>query len=271
MSKVCVLIRVYNRTEDLKYCINIIRDTWKLNEYFVIVVFNGEEDGYKIENDTVDKIDLLIKIKNNIGHFSGNSQLLLAGLPKIPEDCDYTVILEADTWIYGDNLIVKYIKQLSEKRAVWASAQFFRYILNLATDFAIVNTAFVNEHPEVFKFDKTPEYFVANYLHDNGHKFIYIPENMPINLPRYIRKYPFAPTGRFFMFPAGKMVTHHIESLKNGMDEKRFYFNVVAAKRYFDVPDIKSPKLILSLLKISVALTALIPYKSWFFKRKDLQ
>ena len=270
MNKICVLIRVYNRVEDLKYCIDIIRDTWKLNDYYIMVVFNGEGDGYEINEGSISKIDLLLNIRTNIGHFSGNSQLLLEGLPQIPADCEYTIILEADTWIYGDSIIEKYRNMLKEQGAVWASAQFFRYVLNLATDFAIVKTPFIKAMPQVFKFDKTPEYYVANYLDGNGVKFIYIKENMPVNLPRYIHKYPFAPTGRFFMFPAGKMVTHHVESLKNGMDEKKFYFNVVAGKKYFDVLDLRSMKLTKLLLKLSIALTILIPYKGWFVRRKYL-
>jgi glycosyltransferase involved in cell wall biosynthesis len=269
MNKICVLIRVYNRIEDLKHCVNIIRNTWKSNNYYIIVVTNGYEDGYIVDNETIDKIDLLLKIRNNTGHFSGNSQLLLAGLPRIPEGYDYSIILEADTWLHGDALINKYINLLKNSDAVWASAQFFRYVLNLATDFILVKTEFIKTQPQIFQFDKTPEYYVANYLHDNGFPFIYINELMPVNLPRYIKKYPFAPTGRFFIFPAGKMVTHHIESLKNGMEEKKFYFNVAVGSNYFNVSDNRSITAIRRRLKLAVMLTSLIPYKGWFTKRKE--
>jgi glycosyltransferase involved in cell wall biosynthesis len=269
MNKVCVLIRVYNRVEDLKHCVSIIRNTWKSNQYYIIVVSNGEDGGYGIDNETIEKIDLLIKIKNNTGHFSGNSQLLLAGLPHVPEGYDYSIILEADTWLYGDELIGRYIARLKNSDSVWASAQFFRYVLNLATDFILVKTDFIKTNPQVFQFDKTPEYFVANYLHDNGFPFIYIKELMPINLPRYVKKYPFAPTGRFFIFPEGKMVTHHIESLKNGMQDKKFYFNVAAGLNYFSISDGRSITATRRRLKLAVMLTSLIPYKGWFVKRKD--
>lgn len=269
MNKVCVLIRVYNRVEDLKNCVRIIRDTWKHNEYHIIVVANGDEDGYIVDDETAEKVDLLLKIKNNTGHFSGNSQLLLAGLPHIPADYDYTIILEADTWLHGDGLINEYISQLSNSDAVWASAQFFRYVLNLATDFALLKTTFIKAHTEVFQFDQTPEYYVANYLHDNGYLFLYIKELMPINLPRYIKKYPFAPTGRFFIFPEGKMVTHHVESLKKGMEDKKFYFNVAAGLNYFKTGDERSITGTRRRLKLAVMLTALMPYRGWFIKRKD--
>jgi hypothetical protein len=268
MKRVCVLIRVFNRVEDLRYCIDIIRDTWKLHDYYILVVFNGGEEGYYIPEQTLQQINLLLTLENNIGHFSGNSQLLLEGLPHIPDDCEYTLILEADTWLYGDVLIEKYINKLKQQNAVWASAQFFRYVLNLATDFALVKTAFVKAYPEVFRFKETPEYDIANFLKDNGFKFIYIKENMPVNLPRYIKWYPFAPTGRFFLFPRAKMVTHHIEVLKNGMDEKKADFNAVAGEQYFKVDAQWLPKVTRIMLKLSVALSILLPYSGWIIKRK---
>jgi glycosyltransferase involved in cell wall biosynthesis len=268
-DKVCVIIRVYNRLEDLKYCVSIIRDTWKSNYYFIIVAFNGAEDGYSIDDVTLGNIDLLVHVRNNVGHFSGNSQLLLAALPSIPKECAYTIILEADTWIYEDAIIKKYKALLEKQNAVWASAQFFRYVRNLATDFAIVKTAFILKEPDVWKFDKTPEYYVANYIFNKGYKYIYIKELMPVNLPRYIKRYPLASGGRFFSFPEGKTVTHHIETLKMGMDEKKFYFNVVAGRKYFDVPDIMSRDVTKHLLKLWMFLSVFIPYKGWFVREKE--
>ena len=271
MEKVCIIIRVYNRTEDLKYCVSIIRDTWKSHNYFVIVVANGRKDGYVINEDTAGRSDLLIETGNNIGHFTGNSQLLLAAVPHIPADCAFTIILEADTWFFGDDLVAKYIHQMKKENAIWASAQFFRYVLNLATDFAIIKTALIRKMPEVFAFSQTPEYYIGNFLMDRGLKFIYIKELMPVSLPRYARKYPFAPTGRFFVFPNGRMVSHHVEHLKNGMAEKKFYFNAVAGRRYFDVPDKYPSWLILAFLRLLSSLSVLMPYKSWFIKRKNLK
>jgi len=268
MDKVCVLIRVYNRVEDLKYCLEIIRASWKLNEYHVIVIANGEKDGYIIEEDCKKNVDQLISLPTNTGHFTGNSQLLLEGLNFIPDDCAYTIILEADTWLYGDEIVSKYIKKLKDENAVWASAQFFSYVSNLATDFAIVNTSFVKTHPEIFTFSGTPEYYVANYLNKHNQKFIYIKELMPINTPRYIHKFPYAPTGRFFAFPDGKMVTHHIESLKRGMDEKKFHFNVVADTNYFKVDNQRSYYWTRLKMRLFMALSYLFPYKGWFIREK---
>lgn len=266
MDKVCILIRVYNRIDDLEHCINIIRDTWALNQYHIILVSNGENNGFNIPDSVIKKCDQYVNLNNNVGHFNGNSQLLLAGLNYIPTDCKYTVIVEADTWIYGDQLITKYIKKMADEKAVWASAQFYRYITNVATDFAIVDTSFIGANPEVFTFTGTPEYYIGEYLTLNQYKFIYIRENMPVNLPKYIRKYPFAPTGRFFVFPSGKMVTHHVESLKGGMEEKKLHFNVVADTDYFNLKKKVIKKAFKAKMIFWITLSALIPYKSWFIK-----
>jgi hypothetical protein len=267
MDDICVLIRVYNRTLDLKYCVDLIRDTWKSHNYHILVVSNGKQNGYPIDQQIIRNIDCLVEIANNIGHFKGNSQLLLEGLPYIPDTCKYTIILEADTWLYGDDLVKKYIHRLNIEDAVWASAQFFSYVRNLATDFAIVNTSFAKTHPEVFTFSGTPEYYVANYLSDTAQRFIYIKELMPVNTPKYITRYPFAPGGRFFVFPDGKMVTHHIENLKGGINEKMFHFNVVAGKSYFKL-DRKFYKVTRFAMKVFIKLSYLFPYKSWFVNTK---
>jgi Glycosyl transferase family 2 len=268
MNKICVLIRVYNRIEDLRHCVNIIRDTWTQNNYYIVVAANGREDGFVIQEETIGKIDKLTEIENNIGHFSGNSQLLLAGLHYVPDDCLYTVILEADTWIYGDNLITNYIGRMQNEKAVWASAQFFRYVENLATDFAIIDTAFLMDHQDIFVFLETPEYFVSNYLAEKGYHYIYMNEIMPINLPKYIRKYPYAPTGRFFSFQKGKMVTHHIEVIKGGMKQKQHDFNMVSGTSYFPFSEKTNYGLKLLYIRIFKALTILFPYKGWLVRRK---
>jgi len=270
MEKICIIIRVYNRIEDLKYCLAIIRETWSSYEYFIIITANGRSDGYVIDQATIDLADSVIETRHNIGHFSGNSQLLLAATPHIPQDCAFTIILESDTWLYGDELIKEYIQRLTKEGAVWASAQFFRYVLNLATDFAILKTQLIKDMPELFEFTHTPEYYIGELLTSKGLKYLYIKELMPVNLPRYVKKYPFAPTGRFFAFAQGKMVTHHIELLKEGMAEKKFYFNVVSGERYFDVPDRYPAWLTLLSSKFFSGLSALVPYKGWFIKRKKI-
>ena len=266
--KICVLIRVYNRIDDLKYCLEIIRSTWHLFDYTILVVANGKSHGFEVDEKIKSIADIFIDLEVNTGHFTGNSQLLNEGLPYIPEDCQYTIILEADTWLYGDKLVKKYVEKLHHNNAVWASAQFFRYIPNLATDFAIIKSAYIRQYPEIFTFEKTPEYFVAKFLKERRSKYLYISELMPINMPRYIKSFPFAPSGRFFSFPKGKMVTHHIEQLKGGMDEKKYYFNVVADYPYFSILQKKYQYTRLEM-RFWMLVSFLLPYKSWFIKQKN--
>mgnify|MGYP000503452781 CR=1 FL=1 len=44
-KKIAVLIRVYDRTEDLKLNVQIIKDLWNDHEYDIFVCFNGKEKG----------------------------------------------------------------------------------------------------------------------------------------------------------------------------------------------------------------------------------
>lgn len=267
IEKLCVIIRVYNRVEDLGYCVGIIRDTWTQFACYIIIVSNGSSKGYIVDDKTKAKADKFIDLEENAGHYKGNSQLLAEGLPYIPQDCGYTVLLEADTWLYGDGLIKKYSEVLTANGAVWASAQFFSYALNLATDFAIVDSDFIRSHPGVVAFESMPEYYVAGFLHNRGFKFIYIDEIKPVNLPKYIRKYPFAPSGRFNIFPKAKMVTHHIEELPRGVEQKKAYFNAIAGKHYFDIENKYSAKNLIFRLGIAETFFYLLPHKGWFIKK----
>lgn len=267
MKKICVIIRVYNRVEDLGYCIDIIRDTWTQFEYHIIVIANGAGNGFIVSDEVKTKADKFVNLEVNAGHYKGNSQLLTEGLPYIPEDCAHTILLEADTWLYGDDLIKQYTERLDAENAVWASAQFFSYSLNVATDFAIVNSKFIRSHPGVVDFEGMPEYYVARFMHNRGFKFIYIDEIKPVNLPKYIRRYPFAPSGRFNIFPKAKMITHHIEELPGGMEQKKAYFNAIAGKYYFKVDRNISAKNLFLKVYIAETFFYLLPHKSWFIKK----
>lgn len=267
MKKLCIIIRVYNRVEDLGYCIDIIRDTWKQFEYYIIIVANGSGKGFIVDESVKAKADKFVNLEVNAGHFKGNSQLLTEGLPHIPADCSYTVLLEADTWIYGDELVKKYTEKLAADGAVWASAQFFSYALNVATDFAIADSPFIKLHPGVVTFEGMPEYYVARFMHSRGFKFIHIKEISPVNLPKYIRRYPFAPTGRFNIFPKAKIVTHHIEDLPGGMEQKKAYFNAVSGVQYFEVAKKIPAKMLRLKFKIAETFFYILPHKGWFVKK----
>ena len=70
---------------------------------------------------------------------------------------------------------------------------------------------------------------MATYILKTGAKYVYISENTYPNLPGYLSflPYPFASKGRTNCFPLSKTVTHHIENLKGGIEEKKRLFDIV--------------------------------------------
>ncbi|MBK0384096.1 hypothetical protein I5M32_14090 [Pedobacter sp. SD-b] len=269
MLKICILIRVYDRLDDLKYCLQLINDTWLTNDYYILVVCNGVSKGYIVNQELEKEIDYLLVLEENAGHLKGNAQLLTEGLKFIPYDTAYTIILEADTWIYTDSIINKYIKQLEETKAVWASAQWYTTYFSLATDFAILDHNFLKLHPLVFNYTGYPECYAANYINDNDLKYVYIKENMPVHLPNYLKKYVYAPAGRFNVFVRSKMVTHHTEQYKNGISTKKAHLNRVAGKAYFTDIETENYNLQKSLMSFLIALVNFLPRKSWFLKTQQ--
>ncbi|NDW18070.1 hypothetical protein D0T53_03950 [Dysgonomonas sp. 216] len=271
MKKIAILIRVYNRIEDLKYNLQIIVNTWRRFDYHIIVVSNGYNDGYVIDDESAKLIDDLVVIENNAGHRKGNSQLLLEGIKHIPSDCEYTIILEADTWMYKDLLIRDYIDDMkSDKNIMWASADWYDKQYGMATDFAIIRTQYIQENPKLFDFELYPECYIANYLRDTNADYIYITENMPVHVPSYVFIYPYVNNRkekRFYVFPKARMVTHHIEFLRKGMAQKKRYFNIVAKTNYFEDTKVYMKKWKRYKMKFWIGLSKLFIKKSWFCKK----
>lgn len=268
--KVAIIIRVYSRLEDLDLNLKIIRDTWIRNNYYIIVVSNGAEDGYSVSDDSKALIDKLIILDKNEGHMSGSNQLLHEGIKHIPEDCQYTLILEADTWLYGDDLLIRYISKMEQSEAVWASADWYDKYYSLAVDYAIIKTEYLRTDKYLFNFGDFPECYIANCLRDTNSKYILIKENMPTHVPSYAIKYPYTDKKhrRFYIFPNSKMVTHHVETLKKGMTDKKRYFNIVAGKNYFS--DTKSHSLNFQKLKVLafIHLSKCFLKRSWYSQKQ---
>lgn len=266
---ICILIRVYDRIEDLLCNLRIIKDTWKLNSYEIIVVSNGTCNGYALPTKIYDLADRVITLPFNLGHMKGNSQLLLEGVKSIfLQNYDFLLILEADTWLYSDVIVDKYVKKMKNTSYVWASARWYDRFYSLATDFAIISARFLEKNIEIFDFETYPECYVYNYLSNNGYSSLCIKENMPTHLPSYIRKYPYAPCGRFYVFPKSKMVTHHVDKVKGGMNEKKYCFNALAGKEYFVDIQKSSLKCKYFRIKLFCALSKIFIRRSWFSKGK---
>lgn len=268
--KVAILLRVYSRVEDLKYNLQIIRDTWTQNDYYIIVVSNGTSDGYLIDHNSQQKIDKLVLLEENGGHMGGSNQLLHEGLKYIPDDCVYTLILEADTWLYGDSLISKYVSLMKKTNTVWASADWYDKYVSLAVDFAIIKTDFIKTHTHLFSFGDFPECYVANCLKELGEEYILIRENMPVHVPSYVPSYPYINNfhKRFYVFPKSRMVTHHVEEINGGMNAKCEFFNIVAGVNYFEGTPVKQMKIKRFRMKFFINLSLCFLKRSWYKKRE---
>lgn len=268
--KINILIRVYDRIEDLDLLLEVIHRTWKNFDYFILIVSNGKTNGYELDAKIKSRADKIVELHNNAGHLKGNAQLLQEGVRYLKPDAKYTIILEADTWIYTDDIIKKYIGIMQKENSVWASAQWYSRFYSLATDFAIINTDFLLSNTEIFDYTGYPECYSANFIIEKKQKYIYIKENMPVHVPGYIKKYPFAPKSRFYMFPKSGMITHHIEELKGSMEEKKYCFNAIAGKDFFetDYKGIPYNKYINKLM-LAIKLSKLLPNRTWVSKPRQ--
>lgn len=270
-EEIAILIRVYDRVEDLKYNIQIIRQTWTHFDYYIIVVSNGYPNGYDINSESINQIDKFVSLSYNAGHKKGNSQLLTEGMKFIPDSCAYTIILEADTWLYTDNLIQKYIKLMEKSpNTVWASADWYDKDYALAVDFAIIKSDFIKNNPKIFDFEEYPESYIANFLRDTNTAYLWIKENMPVHIPSYIRKYPYvndSSNKRFYVFPKSRMITHHIEFVNGGMASKKRYFNIISGIDFFSDERINRKKWGKIKMEFWTRLTSLFIKKSWFSKK----
>ena len=269
---ISILIRVYDRIEDLKYNLQIIRQTWKHFNYYIIVVSNGKSKGYDIPKESELLIDKLVVLNENAGHRKGNSQLLIEGIKYIPHDSDFTLILEADTWIYTDKLLLKYTELMKKNNdIVWASADWYDKYHALATDFAIIKSQFIRETPDLFNFDLFPECHVCNSIVSAHKNYIWITEFMPVHIPSYIRGwFPYVPNikeKRFYVFPKAQAVTHHIEWLQKGIDEKQKYFNVISEIQFFPVKTSFSKMKRLNMI-FWIFFSNFLIKKSWFLKKQ---
>lgn len=266
--KIAILIRVYDRIEDLKYNLQVIRDTWQVFDYYIIVVSNGYPKGYEIADDSKVLIDNLVVLEHNAGHKKGNSQLLLEGIKYIPNDCDYTIILEADTWIYQDKIVEKYVSSMDQSPNItWSSADWYDKDYALATDFAIIRTNYIRNNPGLFDFELFPESHIANFLRDNNGQFQWITENMPVHVPSYVSRYPYIDdisNKRFYIFPKSKMVTHHVEFIKGGMAQKKRFFNIVTGIDYFQEEPVQSKRWKKFKVSFWINLSKLFLKRSWF-------
>lgn len=238
-KKIAVIIRLFNRVTDAAENIALIRRTWTRHDYQIIVVANGVAAGHTLLADAR-RDCMYIELGENAGHIAGNAQLLKAGAKAIPADCDFTVILESDTWLMDDLLIDKYIGKLNAAAdRVWASANWVDKYHSFAVDFALIKTPFLRANPGLFDFapEVTAECGIYNFLRDKRLTGLQIKELYPTHSPRALPWGPEVYFRRRCAFPLGPMVTHHIEHVAGGIERKKIIANRTAGKMVFAAGD----------------------------------
>lgn len=150
---ITALIYTYNRVDDARINMEIIRNQWAkepgLNNVKIVHSYNGKGDWY--EQYIEDKLVTTA----NTRHFSGAANLIDAGHKTIAEyypETDYVIVLAADTWLVKPEYIMQKINELKEKSAYlatcpWGFDQENDYrSTGVATDFFIYAFQWANQN-----------------------------------------------------------------------------------------------------------------------------
>ncbi len=177
--KIGVLMYTYNRTDDARINMEIIRNLWNKNNLLkdVVIVhsFNGKKEWWP-EKYLEDELLCL----DNPGHFIGAELLLNEGVKRFTEkypDIDYVITLASDTWClapeYIENIIInmqkddKYLATCAwgtkEKDNMWQ--------IGMALDFNIFNLKWAT------KYGLFPIRF-SEFVEENSELFYYRNENI---------------------------------------------------------------------------------------------
>lgn len=170
------MITTYNRVEDAKGQMDLIRDRWA--PYFERVdiyhEFNGEKDWYKEEY----REDFLYR-HPKMPHLKGAIYLIEQGIKHVLESkvtYDFIVVASSDAWVYNPKKIHEIIKKCSEKKYELATSIWFS--VGLATEFFIITPSLAEKvfplnYEKYLKSHKIPKLLDA-YSHT---KFVekYIP------------------------------------------------------------------------------------------------
>lgn len=199
MKNIGVLIYTYNRVDDAKINMDIIRNVWEKSKYFenvkIIHSFNGEKNWYPkkyLEND-------LVAIRNS-WHFQGTSDLIDTGIKtfqKKYKNIDYVIVLASDTWLikpdYLENILNEMKKndqylvtcpwglpERNEIRDVGMAVDFFIVDLKWSTRykmFPINYLDFYKKHEELFLYQKGGNVMLEKLLYARYLKAISLEEN----------------------------------------------------------------------------------------------
>lgn len=193
MTNIGILIYTYNRIDDAKINMEIVRNVW--GKVKIVHSFNGEKRWYPkkyLEND-------LVKIKNS-WHFQGASDLIDAGIKtfqKKYKNIDYVIVLASDTWLIKPDYIENILRTMkrdnlylttcpwglperNEIRDVGMAVDFFIVDLKWATKykmFPIKYGGFLKKYEELFLYQKGGNVMLEKLLYARYLKAISNEEN----------------------------------------------------------------------------------------------
>ena len=106
---------------------------------------------------------------SNPGHIGGSRQLLVEGVRQIPIECAYTVLLEADTWLFSDLLVGSLLPPDGRAKLSSGRARIGRSGgIALRSTSPLSTPEFLRENSAQFDFVTHPECYICNYLMDHG-------------------------------------------------------------------------------------------------------
>ncbi len=271
LSEIPVLIRVFDRLSDLECNIAIIKRYWQDRKYPLYVVSNGSKLGFRVPESVHNDAEV-IELSDNPGHIHGASQLLVNGVGAVPSQYKYLIILEADTWLLSDHILRKYIDIMeNDDDVALCGANWIDKYHSTAIDFAIIRLPFFRQHSELLDFsdgDSIESRLYADII-GLGKKVALIKEAYPTVLPKAMPFNIQSDGRRRRVFPRMPMVTHHIENLNGGIEEKKIIANKTAGRNVF--PSSKR-KIELMLYKLAYFIYEKIlfitPKSRWFKGRK---
>lgn len=153
--KIGFLIYTYNRTDDAKINMEIIRTVWQESNLFsdikIVHSYNGDKEWYPkkyLEDD-------LVCIKNP-GHFQGAAELIDAGIKlfasKYP-NVKYVIVVASDTWNVKPKYVYEILNKMKQKDYYWATCSWiscpdkdWTLLKGPAVDYFIVDLAWASKY-----------------------------------------------------------------------------------------------------------------------------
>lgn len=153
MVKIGVLIYSYNRVDDARISMEIIRNVWE-KDYFgkvtIVHSYNGLKKWYPkkyLENDLV--------ISKNSWHFRGAANLIDAGIKVFQrkyKSLDYVIVLASDTWLIKPKYLEVVLEKMQRKKlhlatCAWGLPKRGDIMdVGMAVDFFIVDMKWANRY-----------------------------------------------------------------------------------------------------------------------------